>query len=320
MKLSLAECRTAAAARQGRQAAHVARDAAPRAPPRHHVSLVLRSGVSQRRIARACARSCRDLVTIPRTETAKGTPRSTLDAARYLVDRVPYARREISLATHYRDARRAAARTDARSMPSSAISSCRSSICPNGCPARSILFTHNVEAEIWRRHAENAANPVVAFLLRSSGGGCCASNGDALSRFDLVLAVSDADRQTFERLYPDACARRSTSCRRASTPRTSRRRTKPPPARASGVHRIDGLAAERRRDAVLRPRHSAADPAGRARRDARASSGESPTPAVKRLADDRRHRGHRARGRREAARRARARSTLSRCGSAAARG
>ncbi len=40
---SLAQCQPAAAARQGRQAAHLARDAAPRGAPRDHVSLVLRS-------------------------------------------------------------------------------------------------------------------------------------------------------------------------------------------------------------------------------------------------------------------------------------
>ena len=31
---------------------------------------------------------------------------------------------------------------------------------PERLPCPAILFTHNVEAEIWRRHAEQAANPV----------------------------------------------------------------------------------------------------------------------------------------------------------------
>ena len=42
---------------------------------------------------------------------------------------------------------------------------------PERLPCPSILFTHNVEAEIWRRHAENAGNPVsfkVSHELRES--------------------------------------------------------------------------------------------------------------------------------------------------------
>ena len=36
---------------------------------------------------------------------------------------------------------------------------------PDRLPCPSILFTHNVEAEIWRRHAEQASNPVSKRLL-----------------------------------------------------------------------------------------------------------------------------------------------------------
>ena len=35
---------------------------------------------------------------------------------------------------------------------------------PERLPCPAILFTHNVEAEIWRRHAEQAANPVSKYL------------------------------------------------------------------------------------------------------------------------------------------------------------
>ncbi len=39
-----------------------------------------------------------------------------------------------------------------------------------------------------------------------STGGCCATKRRTLARFDGVLAVSDADRETFARLYPGAIA------------------------------------------------------------------------------------------------------------------
>ena len=52
------------------------------------------------------------------------------------------------------------------------------------------------------------------------------------------------------------CGSRCTSSRPASTPTTSRRAPSAVRPRAPGLHRLDGLAAERRRDAVLLPRRS----------------------------------------------------------------
>ena len=75
---------------------------------------------------------------------------------------------------------------------------------PERLPCPSILFTHNVEAEIWRRHAENARGPVARALLGQQWRRMLRFEREALSRFDLVLAVSEADGQTFERLYPGA--------------------------------------------------------------------------------------------------------------------
>ena len=88
---SLAERRPAAAARQGRQAAHLAPDAAPRRAPRHHLPVVSRTR-SQTEEHRAGMREvCQRLETVPRTDPAKGTLRFYADAARYVVDPVPYA-------------------------------------------------------------------------------------------------------------------------------------------------------------------------------------------------------------------------------------
>jgi sugar transferase (PEP-CTERM/EpsH1 system associated) len=67
------------------------------------------------------------------------------------------------------------------------------------CPA--VLFTHNVEAEIWRRHAETAANVAARMLLGAQWRRMRRFEEAALRRFDLILAVSDADRRTFTRMY-----------------------------------------------------------------------------------------------------------------------
>src|SRR6185436_7970120 len=126
------------------------------------------------------------------------------DAAGYVVDRVPYA-----VAKYRSDAYRAELERLLAAERYAAI------VCdflppvvnmPAFAKATAgrpwILFTHNVESEIWRRHAEQATNPMSRFMLTQQWQRMLRFEGAALSRFDLVLAVSEADGRTFERLYP----------------------------------------------------------------------------------------------------------------------
>ena len=75
---------------------------------------------------------------------------------------------------------------------------------PRRLPCPSVLFTHNVEAEIWRRHAETKRGRVSRFLYGVQHRRMLRFEARTLARFDGVLAVSDADRETFARLYPGA--------------------------------------------------------------------------------------------------------------------
>ena len=145
---------------------------------------------------------CAHLRTIPRSDPAKGTTRFYLDAARHVIDRVPYA------VAKYRSAafrHELAQVLDQRSFDAIVCDFLPPVVnLPERLPCPSILFTHNVEAEIWRRHAENARGPVARALLGQQWRRMLRFEREALSRFDLVLAVSEADRQTFQRLYPGA--------------------------------------------------------------------------------------------------------------------
>ena len=145
---------------------------------------------------------CERLETVPRTDAAKGTFRFYADAARYVVDPVPYAVAKYRSADYARRVQELlqTGRFDAI-------------VCdflpplvnmPRELPCPAILFTHNVEAEIWRRHAQTATNPVARQLLGQQWQRMLRFEREAFSRFDLVLAVSEADRDTFERLYPGA--------------------------------------------------------------------------------------------------------------------
>ena len=75
---------------------------------------------------------------------------------------------------------------------------------PLRLPCPSVIFTHNVEAEIWRRHAETAGNGLARWLYRVQHQRMLRFERRTLARFDGVLAVSDVDRETFGRLYPGA--------------------------------------------------------------------------------------------------------------------
>jgi sugar transferase (PEP-CTERM/EpsH1 system associated) len=145
---------------------------------------------------------CAQLHTVPRTDAPKGTPRFYLDAARYLIDAAPYA------VAKYRSApfQAALARLLATRRFDAIVCDFLPPVVnlPDRLPCPAILFTHNVEAEIWRRHVENAGNPVARALLAQQWRRMLRFEKKAISRFELVLAVSDADRQTFERLYPGA--------------------------------------------------------------------------------------------------------------------
>ena len=148
---------------------------------------------------------CRRLVTVPRRDPGKGTARFYLDAARHLLDPVPYAVAKYRSRT-YGERLSALLQQDRFD----AI------VCdflppvvnlPERLPCPAILFTHNVEAEIWRRHAETARQVVSRRLLARQWRRMLRFERAALARFDLVLAVSEVDGRTFERLYPGALRR-----------------------------------------------------------------------------------------------------------------
>jgi len=149
---------------------------------------------------RGMSEVCSRLETVPRTDAAKGTWRFYADAAGYVIDQAPYAVAKYRSAA-YRARLEHLLATERYDLV----------VCdflppvvnlPAQLPCPSIVFTHNVEAEIWRRHAEQATNAATKYLMTQQWTRMLRFEADALARFDLVLAVSEADRETFGRLYP----------------------------------------------------------------------------------------------------------------------
>lgn len=143
-----------------------------------------------------------EVITIPRTDPRKGTPAFYLDAARHVFGARPYAVAKYASHAYRTAVTQALARTAFDLVVCDFLPPVVN--LPDTLPCPSVLFTHNVEAEIWRRHAETAGNAPKHLLYGMQHRRMLAFERDALARFDGVLAVSDTDRETFARLYPGA--------------------------------------------------------------------------------------------------------------------
>jgi glycosyltransferase involved in cell wall biosynthesis len=72
---------------------------------------------------------------------------------------------------------------------------------PDRLPVPSICFTHNVEAEIFGRHARAATGPLRRWLWSAQHAKMVRFEQEALRRYDKVIAVSDRDAEHFEKAY-----------------------------------------------------------------------------------------------------------------------
>lgn len=74
-------------------------------------------------------------------------------------------------------------------------------LAPPPYPCASVMFTHNVEAEIFQRHAEVARGPLMRAIWRNQAGKMERYEQGLLPRFTAVVAVADRDRDYFRRGY-----------------------------------------------------------------------------------------------------------------------
>jgi len=146
-----------------------------------------------------------EVVTVPRRDAAKGTFAFYLDAARHLVDSHPYAVAKYESAPYRQALLDALARTTFDLIVCDFLPPAVNM--PKSLPCPVVLFTHNVEAEIWRRHAETSGSFLKRQLYRAQHRRMLRFEEQTIRRFEGVLAVSEADRDTFARLYPGSAAR-----------------------------------------------------------------------------------------------------------------
>ncbi len=167
---------------------------------RHHITFLSFADPDTSAADRAgMSEVCRELITIPRREVPKGSLGFVLDAASYVARRLPYAVGKYRSAELQRRLNQLLATGGFDLVVCDFLAPVAN--VPEHLPCPSVLFTHNVEAEIWRRHAETARSPLRKALLRSQWRKTVQFERDAVRRFDLVLAVSDTDRRTLLNAY-----------------------------------------------------------------------------------------------------------------------
>jgi glycosyltransferase involved in cell wall biosynthesis len=74
-------------------------------------------------------------------------------------------------------------------------------LAPEHIPCPSVVFTHNVEAEIFKRHLEVAGNLPMRIVWRNQYAKMRRFEREALRRFDVVVAVAERDARAFAQDY-----------------------------------------------------------------------------------------------------------------------
>ena len=142
---------------------------------------------------------CHELITIPHLTRAKFSAGFYFELLQNLASRYPYFIRKY----RSREMEREVLRLDRTGkfdvlvcdflQPSINV--------PSGLSLPTVLFQHNVEAMIWKRHYEVQQNPVKKLFLYNQWLKAFRCERDACQRFSGVLAVSAEDRKTMREQY-----------------------------------------------------------------------------------------------------------------------
>lgn len=138
-----------------------------------------------------------EVVTVPFKSPAKMTPAFFADLARNVASRLPYAVGKYKSKKFEREIKRLAPKVDV------VVCDFLAPACnvPKNLPVPVVLFQHNVEAEIWRRHYEVAKHPVKRAYFKNQYKRMLRFEKEACNRFDHVIAVSEQDAELMKKDY-----------------------------------------------------------------------------------------------------------------------
>jgi len=166
----------------------------------HHITyLTLDDGAAPADAAESAGEYCHDLIRIPHSTRAKFSPAFYAELMFNMTSSLPYAIRK------YKSDAMTRAIVEATSKGNFDVVICDFLAPAVNLPADLktpvVLFQHNVEAEIWRRHYEVQPHPAKRLYLYLQWRKMQRFEKDACRRVDSVIAVSDADARMMERDY-----------------------------------------------------------------------------------------------------------------------
>ncbi len=167
---------------------------------RHHITyLTLDDGRSSDEAELRAEEYCDELVRIPFRSSEKFSAGFWLETGLSLFSPRPYAIQKYKTAAMSREIRRRVGNGDTDVLVCDFLAP--SVNMPAVIPCASVLFQHNVEAQIWQRHFQVQENRLKKAFLRRQWQRMLAYEREVCRRFDHVVAVSPQDRELMRREY-----------------------------------------------------------------------------------------------------------------------
>ena len=166
----------------------------------HHVTyLTLDDGSASAEDRLKASEYCHDLVCVPHNRREKFTPGFYLELVFNLVAQHPYAIKKYESAAMRREIVERARSNSFDLLVCDFLAPAAN--VPRTLATPTILFQHNVEAMIWRRHYEVQTNPVKKAYLYGQWQKMRRFEREMCGLFDSVIAVSADDREQMKREY-----------------------------------------------------------------------------------------------------------------------
>lgn len=166
----------------------------------HHITyLTLDDGTAAADARELASEYCHELICVPHHTSQKFSSSFYKELALNLISPLPYFMKKYESREMRREISERAAREDYDALVCDFLQP--SINVPSHVNAPTILFQHNVEAMIWRRHYEVQANRLKKVYFYGQWRKSVAYERAACRRFDKVIAVSREDAATMKRDY-----------------------------------------------------------------------------------------------------------------------
>ena len=166
----------------------------------HQVTyLTLDNGKAAPDAAARALEYCHDVIRVPFEEAARRSPRFWLELVGNLASPLPYAIAKWRSPALRKEIVRAVAERGIDVVVCDFLAPSQNVPDGLGCPI--VLFQHNVEAAIWRRHVDVRKNPLAKAYFREQWRRMERFERQECRRFDRVVAVSRTDALAIEREY-----------------------------------------------------------------------------------------------------------------------